>query len=329
MLCRDFREIADSYLSDELLIETNHDVISHLESCADCRREMAARRELREKLRSAFVHAPELQVRAEFSDRLMAKLSEVALGQERTGVTSLSGRSSANRRRNLWLAIAACLLVAAGVSLIVVRQKAPSRPQVAATEQHQPETKPAGKDPLGANGLREVGPRLPVNIARLELAKFAVGDHRNCAIEFRLHEKPLPLEEAGRRFDPVYINLAKAVLSGRDGLPTEAELVEAHSCVFEGRRFGHLVFKSHGRIVSLLVTDLQGKETNAGAPPQSGASQDQITACSQLDGYQVSCFETAYHAVFVVSDLPQNENLAFARTVAPSVLAHLSRTEGI
>ncbi len=56
--------------------------------------------------------------------------------------------------------------------------------------------------------------------------------------------------------DPVYLNLAKAVLSGRDGVPDEAELVEAHSCVFRGRRFGHLVFKSHGRIISLLVTDV-------------------------------------------------------------------------
>ncbi len=144
---------------------------------------------------------------------------------------------------------------------------------------------------------------------------------------FRLDEKPLPLEEAGQRFDPVYLNLAKAVLSGRDGVPDDAELVEAHSCVFRGRRFGHLVFKSHGRIISLLVTDVPGNEPNAGSTLSAGAAQNQVTACSQLDGYQVACFETGHHAVFVVSDLQESENLTLARAFAPSVFARVSRTE--
>src|SRR6266853_4806047 len=78
MQCRDFREIADSYLSDELMIETNHEVISHLEGCAECRREMSARRELRGKLRAAFVNAPERQMRAEFGEQLKAQLKATA-----------------------------------------------------------------------------------------------------------------------------------------------------------------------------------------------------------------------------------------------------------
>ena len=44
MQCCDLREVADSYLSDELLVETNHEVIVHLEACADCHRELSARR---------------------------------------------------------------------------------------------------------------------------------------------------------------------------------------------------------------------------------------------------------------------------------------------
>ena len=35
MRCEDFREIADSFLSDELLVETNHEVVRHLEDCED------------------------------------------------------------------------------------------------------------------------------------------------------------------------------------------------------------------------------------------------------------------------------------------------------
>src|SRR2546422_5815691 len=79
MQCRDFREIADSYLSDELMIETNHDVLRHLESCADCRRELAARRELISKLRKGFQEVAKLQMRAEFAGILKSQLRETAL----------------------------------------------------------------------------------------------------------------------------------------------------------------------------------------------------------------------------------------------------------
>ena len=163
----------------------------------------------------------------------------------------------------------------------------------------------------------------------MKLVKFAVGDHRNCAIEFRLPAKPISLEEAGRKYDPVYRNLTQAVLAGQNGVTPEAELVEAHSCVFEGHRFAHLVFKSHGRIVSLLVTDFQGNGTNEASSRPNGIRSDLVGACSQLDGYQASCFATAHHAVFVISDLPEGQNLALARTLAPAVFAHLSQAEGV
>ena len=53
MDCRNFKEVLDSYLSDELAVETNHLIIRHTEHCADCRSEMAARRNLRGILRGA------------------------------------------------------------------------------------------------------------------------------------------------------------------------------------------------------------------------------------------------------------------------------------
>jgi hypothetical protein len=160
----------------------------------------------------------------------------------------------------------------------------------------------------------------------MELAKSAAGDHRDCAIHFRLKEKPISLEEAGRKYDPVYINLSRAVLSQKDGEPAQIQIVEAHSCVFEGRRFAHVVLKYHGRPVSFLVTDVDRGNENA-APRSFADAQDQVITCSQFDGYQVSCFETARHAVFVVSDLPEGENLALARALAPSVFEHITRTE--
>jgi hypothetical protein len=49
-------------------------VVRHIETCADCRSELTARRALREKLRSAFAGTDELRPRREFAGELTAKL---------------------------------------------------------------------------------------------------------------------------------------------------------------------------------------------------------------------------------------------------------------
>src|SRR5687767_9949353 len=101
MDCRDFRERADSYLSDELLVETNHDVIRHLESCPDCRRELAARRELRSRLRQGFQRAPELQISEQFANGLKTQLREIALRRTPSLVVRRAG----------YIAVAASLVI--------------------------------------------------------------------------------------------------------------------------------------------------------------------------------------------------------------------------
>jgi len=316
MQCREFRDIADSYLGNELIVETNHEVISHLEHCSDCRCELAARRELRSQLREAFIKAPENQMPAEFAQRLNAQLHAYALGERI--VTPACGRHSSVRRAS-WLALAACLVLAAGFGLVLIRQRLLERSSQQVTQEVPGQQAP--------NNASELNPGIPVSIVKTELARDAVGDHRDCAVHFRLAEKPIDLEVAGRKYDPVYVNLTKAVLSDQGEVPLGAEFVEAHSCVFQGRRFAHIILRYHGRLVSFLVTEIvDSKASKTNAAPLTN-QQAQVIACSQLDGYQVSCFQTARHAVFIVSDLPEGDNLALARAFAPSVFAHITRAE--
>lgn len=82
MNCKDFREIADTYLSDELLVETNHEVFQHLENCANCRQELAMRREVRERLRVSLTKSPEFQMNPAFANRLKANLHDEAFKQK-------------------------------------------------------------------------------------------------------------------------------------------------------------------------------------------------------------------------------------------------------
>lgn len=70
MNCKEFKELADSFLCDELAVETNHRVIKHLENCVDCRRDLSARRELRDTLRSAVAGSPEFRIDPKFEASL-------------------------------------------------------------------------------------------------------------------------------------------------------------------------------------------------------------------------------------------------------------------
>ena len=270
MLCRDFRELADSYLSDELLVETNHDVIRHLETCPDCRRELAARRELRSKLRAGFENAPDLQTREEFAGRLTSQLRDAAFSRAR-----FSAAKS--------LAIAASLLIVAALGFIVVQTR--WRQQVTAV-----------------------------------LIASAAGDHRDCALNHRLDERPIDLDEAGRKYDRAYINLVSAVMP-EGQLPAGVEFVDAHSCVFKGRRFGHVILKYRGQIVSVLVTDKEPQDHNGSTSVKEAAAE------AQLDGFKLAHFETTRHAVYVVSGLTNAENLSIAQAIEPSVSRHIMDAE--
>lgn len=81
MNCKDFREIADSYLSDELIVETNHEVFQHLENCPNCRQELSTRREVREKLRYSLKNSPEFKVNPAFVTKLRTTLKDEAFRQ--------------------------------------------------------------------------------------------------------------------------------------------------------------------------------------------------------------------------------------------------------
>ena len=51
--CEQTRKYLDSYISSELLVETNHDLLRHLDGCAACSAEAEARARLRNRLKAA------------------------------------------------------------------------------------------------------------------------------------------------------------------------------------------------------------------------------------------------------------------------------------
>jgi anti-sigma factor RsiW len=257
--CRDARELADSFLSDQLLVETMHEIVRHLETCPACREELEARRVLRRRLRTAVDTAPNLAPRAEFVSALTTRLRPVGAG---AGMT-----------RRAWLETT--LAAAAGLVALVG----------------------------GGLFARSAWRRSRMGT----LAASAAGDHQNCAIKFNLRERPISLEEAAKLFDPAYAQLTSIPP------PSDATVVGRHSCVFEGRRFGHVVFRYHDRVVSLLVTIGNG----SGEPEPAIVHTD--------SSFNVASFDVGTHAVFVVSELAAQDTLTIAQVLSTPVRKALER----
>jgi hypothetical protein len=297
----------DSYLKDELLIETNHDVIQHLEACSGCRRELAARREIRAQLRRAFAVAPDFQMRPDFVFQLRNTLKAQAFGASKPSFNLF-----AYVMRPQWIALAACLVVAVAAGVFALHyQSGKDDLHLARVVENRSEGNQVAMSQRQLSGAA-------VELAGFEVTERAVGDHRNCAIKYNLAEEPIPLEEAGRKYDAAYTDLAQAVRSSGGALANKIKYVEDHSCVYNGQRFAHVILEYKEHRVSLLVAETDGTIRDP---------RGEAISCSQIDGYQVSCFGTKRHTVFIVSDLPEADNLSIARNLAPAVSAHIARAE--
>jgi hypothetical protein len=221
--------------------------------------------------------------------------------------------------------MAACLVLALAFALRMMRHQ--TAPQEKTVAEGQPSMKTGGSGPRSSPGSPYEDSVLRATIA--EISGDAAGDHRDCAISFRLLETPIPLEEAGLKYDRAYLNLSGVVSARLTQLSGDMQVVESHSCVFNGRRFAHVVLRNRGRLISLLVTDLRHPaDSGKGAKQAVSDREHAVMACSQFEGYQIACFETASHAIFVVSDMAEGENLAVARLLAPSVYNHITLAEG-
>jgi anti-sigma factor RsiW len=259
MRCRDVRELADSFLSEQLLVETNHELLRHLETCPDCRVDIAGRRAMRDRLRTAFARAEDLRPRPEFTAELVATLRP---SQTEIQISRRSVLQS-------WWTLAAGLALAAGGGWFVRRSSSGS--------------------PLAM------------------LARDAAGDHQNCAVKFNLAERPIPLEDAGRRYGAPYAALATFEPPAVDG---SLDMLERHSCVYQGRRFGHVVFRYRGALTSLLVT--------VGAPPAAPELEPNDS------GPAVASLPAGRFLGFVVADLDRRSVLRLAQTLAEPLSQHLA-----
>lgn len=251
MNCKDFREIADTYLSDELLVETNHEVFQHLENCANCRQELSTRREVRERLRVSIKKSSEFQMNPAFANRLKNNLHDEAFKQK----SWFSWK--------ILTPILATLLIAITLSFALFYR------------QNQVDF-------------------------LTDLSHKAINRHEDCGLYH--------LKEWEEQIGKIPAEQTSFIKSLQDN---DTQILEAHDCEFEGKRFTHYVLRRNGKVISVLKT---ASENYLAA----NTNEENAIVCKKEKGLQMSSFQLKSEMVFVISDMSEEDNLKIARQLSDS-----------
>lgn len=285
MRCEDFREITDSFLSGELLVETNHEVVRHRENCESCRKELETQKLFREKLRNAVISAPDAQLNPAFAANLRLELKKDFVKKEVQtnfwrGVFSLKVLTTA----------AALLLVTFAIGIVFLANDKKAAPVL--------QTKSTADESAPDENLTAMWQKISAQ---------AIGDHQHCGLEnMDLWQKNKDKET------PEKINFRENILQKAAFNSSEPmKLLHVHDCVFDGRNFTHAVIQIGNRTVSVLLT-----ETELASKLNKNGEPDSTINCQKQTGFQVASFVGLNKAVFVISDLPEAENLNLARSLS-------------
>jgi len=281
--CEKTRKLLDAYVSNELLVETNQDVVRHLEGCPVCTAEVEARMLLRTRLRSAVKAQdvpPELQVRIRQQIQGSEAAPWFAAGWMRWAA-----------------AAAACLLISAGIWLNRPYQKMPD----------------IADRPAQNSYIQKVSTSLAA------VLKVGLGDHIHCSVFRRYPQNPPTVEQMEDMLGTEYKGLLPVV---RAALPSGYRVIMSHQCTYAGRKFVHLTMEKDGHLVSLVLSRKQEGETLEGLSPAASAGAVEIFQAS-ADRYQVAGFEAGNFFAYVVSDLKGSQNLNIASTLAAGVAKFL------
>ncbi|MGI8670918.1 MAG: anti-sigma factor family protein [Aridibacter sp.] len=220
MNCRDFQELIDSYLSDELLTETNHDVLRHLEDCANCRNVIKARREVREHLKSAVINSPQYQIGKNFTHNLRTQLKYEALQNQEVNSIPQFGFKS-------WIAVAAGLILVFTFGFILLNNSENTNQSVAEQNSHLTDEVPAN-----------------------HLVNVAFSDHLYCGIKHGSQE-PIKFVETPAKYEKV----EQIAMPELENVLAGCKLKEAHTCIYKNTKFTHLIVEKNNEILSVLLTD--------------------------------------------------------------------------
>jgi hypothetical protein len=277
MQCKEFRELSEAYLSDQLLVETNLTVYRHLEACSNCRADFAARRALRGRIRRAVMEQPEMAISPDFEMRLRSQLRDEAIREPRW--------KGLFRNPRLLIPIMTALLITFFGGYAILRNF----------------------DTEDALIVVSSGRSLASFLTEISIK--AVGQHKDCALGYldKWESGSFPISGPHAR------DAELVALPLRANISNDFQILHSHDCLVDGRKFLHVIIKQGERVVSVFI-----EQTKDGEDIVEQAAKEDSIICEKENGLQVASFRVKGSAVFVVSDLPEPENLRMARVLSDS-----------
>jgi anti-sigma factor (TIGR02949 family) len=283
--CRRVRSYLDSYLSNELMAETNLEVLQHLENCANCARELDDRARIKAQLKRVVlnVQAPDsLQKRIRGDIRRTQRFS-----------FSLSPT---------WMLAAAAAVVIAVMLGLFFRAG-------------------TGIKPPKARPLSLVAAVEPGDVSK-QILKVGFDDHVYCAIDHRMADKHFTPEQMSKSLGPQYEGLVALV---KERLPKDFEIAVGHRCHYQNREFVHLIMRRQTEVVSLILTQKNGESfDSANATELLQGTGIGVHEASWYN-LHVAGFETTNHLAFLISSDSASDNGELAKSILPAVDNFLKR----
>jgi len=285
-LCEKTQKSLDAYVDNELLVETNQEVLKHLENCPACSEALKLRLRNKARLKQA--------VNTEVVPTSLRNRIQAAIREE----------GSIRSNQAVWprwsLAAAAVLLLSlSGLGTLQLWKLAiPSN-----------ETSVTARD-------------LTLSEQIASVMKIGISDHIHCVIDSGYDKKTLTSEQMAQKMGPEYSGLVPLL---RTKLPQGFVISIGHRCHVRGREFVHLVLKHEDRAVSVIITEKQAVSFPANSRVSSLEAQGVALYQDRLQSLEAIGFETKKHVAFVVSSLEHQENFQIASVLAPTVSGFLNQ----
>jgi len=152
-----------------------------------------------------------------------------------------------------------------------------------------------------ANAIVSSESNLTLSDGTKRILNIGLGDHLHCAVDNRFTVGHLGF--LFRDLETQHAGLGHLIA---EKMGDAYKIIGAHRCEVGGREFDHIILRREEATISLVVTANYAGQTN---------------------GYTVASFESRDHLAFIASNLPANENLRLAASVAPFVRDYLARSE--
>jgi Putative zinc-finger len=285
-LCENAQKYLDAYTNNELLVETNQEVLRHLETCKSCSEALQTRLRVKARLKEA------------------VKSDGVPAGLRERIQSALRDENFSERKTTPWapwsLAAAAVLVMCLGGWGTLHLWKL-----------HRTSSE-----------MSQVSQDLTLSEQIASVLRIGIGDHVHCVIDSHFDKEIMTPEQMAQAMGPDYSGLIPLL---KEKLPEGFVISAGHRCQVKGREFIHMVLKHEDQAVSLIITEKQGVSFPASKRVNSAGAQGVSLHQDRLDLLEAVGFETQSHLAFVVSSFDHKENFHLASELAPAVSGFLNR----